>query len=112
MPAAAAATGGFFSWARAIASANLTRTTGAGVWAASDGATSVNAATATAPGAMIAENILFSALAALGDCARTPTDALDDDIKNRNEREIQKRRRNHAAGHGGADRVARFASGT
>src|SRR6185436_2321197 len=86
MPAAAPATVGFFSWARAMASANVTRTTGAG-------------ACAPAP-------------AALTLSATTTTEAFDHDIEDRNESEIQERRRDHAAGDGGAHRVARLASGT
>src|SRR5437762_6322152 len=68
-----------------MASANVMWTTGGGA---------VCACAATA--------IALSAAAA---------NALDDNIENRNEGEVQERRRDHAAGDGGADRVARFAPG-
>src|SRR5712691_5316172 len=110
MPEAAAATEGFFATARSTASLNVTRATGAGVCAAAiAGLITVAKAmvvhrsfrrrrkhrathiTAIArPDTPITDAPWRSALA-----LRLASNALDDHIQNRNEREIQKRRRNH-----------------
>src|ERR1051326_1717242 len=86
MAAAAAATVGFFSCARRIASSNVTRIAGAGGPCA-------------------------PAIAAHTLNATPAAQALDDDIQPWNERKVQERRRDHAAGHRGADRVPRLAPG-
>src|SRR5438046_1026273 len=98
MPVAAAVTVGFFSCARRMASLNVSRTTGAGVVCA-DARLAVSAS---------APNVSARAVR-LRDT--TPPQALDDDIQNGNEPEVQKRRRDHAARHRRADRVTRLASG-
>src|SRR5262252_9988509 len=104
MPAAASATVGLFSCARRIASLNVTRTTGAGAcalaaWPQSSARIDAVAREATAERAETAERNLFGALCGVCACFPglplhpTTSDALDDHIQNRNERQIQEGRR-------------------
>src|SRR5262245_50398081 len=76
IPAAAAVTVGLFSCARRIASAKVTLTVGEGSVCAPAGSAHTLSATAT--------------------------ETLDHHIQDRNERKVEERRRDHAAGHRGA----------
>src|SRR5437879_3909289 len=98
IPLAAAATVGFFSMARSIASLNVTRMAGDGAVCAD-----VAAAAACTASTASAHRATFAQRSPL----RLPfaANAFDNDIENRNEREVQERGGQHAAGDGGADRV-------
>src|SRR5438477_3638231 len=103
MRVAAAATDGFLSTARSMASLKVTRMTGSGAWADIE-AVMQNATRAAVTGRRALRSCHASALA-------LETDALDDDIQHRNECEIEEGRREHAAGDCGADRMTRLAAG-
>src|SRR6266536_574891 len=99
-----------------MASANVTRTVGIGAWA------NANVPARQSPMASVAQ-AFRPAIAGLKPCATktrfrcrqsssaTASNALDHDIQDRDEREVQECRCDHAAGDGGADRMARLAPG-
>src|SRR4030095_11970860 len=89
MPAAAIADDGFFSIARLIASSNVTRSVGTGC-------------------AITTALVRSSTAVAVLTPFTSGPNGFHDDVQNRNEREIEKRGDEHAAGDGRTDRMARL----